>query len=207
PASRTRVPRPAVRPPELCPRRGAGTGWVRRAGESRSGARSGEDSNGPFTHHPRLRAVSTIVAPGSLVADAELDAMHGIAEQGLPAFLTDLERLVNVDCGSYTPAGVNNVADWVADDMLSNGGRVERLPDPSGRFGDTVVGTFEGTTGAGPRLLLIGHMDTVFEEGTAAERHCRIEGCKAMGPGVSDMKGGLLLGLRAVKALRAFGGG
>jgi len=48
--------------------------------------------------------VSTIVAPGSLVADAELDAMHGIAEQGLPAFLTDLERLVNVDCGSYTPA-------------------------------------------------------------------------------------------------------
>jgi glutamate carboxypeptidase len=119
--------------------------------------------------------VSTIVAPGSLVADAELDAMRGIAEQGLPAFLTDLERLVNVDCGSYTPGGVNDVADWVADDMLSNGGRVERLPDPSGRFGDTVVGTFEGTTGAGPRLLLIGHMDTVFEEGTAEERPFRIE--------------------------------
>ena len=142
-----------------------------------------------------------------LVPAADAAAIRAAAERAYPAFLADLERLVNVDCGSYTPAGVNDVANWVADDMLSNGGRVERLPDPSGRFGDTVVGTFEGTTGAGPRLLLIGHMDTVFEEGTAAERPFRIEGGKAMGPGVSDMKGGLLLGLRAVKALRAFGGG
>ena len=151
--------------------------------------------------------MSTIVGPGSLVANAELDAIRGIAEAGLAAYLGDLERLVNVDCGSYTPAGVNEIADWVAADMASNGATVERLPDASGRFGDTVVGTFAGAPGAGPRLLLIGHMDTVFEEGTAAERPFRIEDGKAMGPGVSDMKGGLLLGLRAVKALRAFGGG
>ncbi len=151
--------------------------------------------------------MSTIVAPGSLVADAELDAIRGIAEAGLPDFLANLERLVNVDCGSYTPVGVNQIADWVAADMASNGARVERLPDPNGRFGDTVVGRFEGRPGAGPRLLLIGHMDTVFEVGTIAERPFRIEDGKAMGPGVSDMKGGLLLGLRAVKTLRAFGGG
>src|SRR5262249_58899086 len=60
--------------------------------------------------NPRLRAVSTIVAPGSLVADAELDAIRGIAEAGLPAFLADLERLVNVDCGSYTPVGGHPIA-------------------------------------------------------------------------------------------------
>ena len=151
--------------------------------------------------------MSTIVAPGSLVADAELDAIRGIAEAGLPAFLADLERLVNVDCGSYSPAGVNEVADWVAADMAANGAKVERLPDVQGRYGDTVIGTFEGRPGAGPRLLLIGHMDTVFEDGTVAERPFTIENGNAMGPGVSDMKGGLLLGMRAVTALRAFGGG
>jgi glutamate carboxypeptidase len=151
--------------------------------------------------------VTTVVAPGSLVADAELDAIRGIAQAGVPAFLADLERLVNVDCGSYSPAGVNEVADWVAADMASNGAHVERIPDASGRFGDTVIGTFRGRAGAGPRVLLIGHMDTVFEDGTVAERPFRIEDGKAMGPGVSDMKGGLLLGLRAVAALRAFAGG
>ena len=151
--------------------------------------------------------MSTIVAPGSLVADAELDAIRGIAEAGLPAFLGDLERLVNIDCGSYSPAGVNQVADWVAADLASNGAAVERLPDPQGRFGDTVIGRFEGRQAAGPRVLLIGHMDTVFEDGTVAERPFRIEDGKALGPGVSDMKGGLLLGLRAVAALRSFGGG
>ena len=151
--------------------------------------------------------MQTITTPGSLLADAELDALRGIAEAGLPAFLADLERLVNIDCGSYTPAGVNEVADWVAGEMASTGARVERLPDPQGRYGDTVIGTFEGRPGAGPRLLLVGHMDTVFPDGTVAERPFRIDGNNAMGPGVSDMKGGLLLGLRAVKALGGFGGG
>jgi glutamate carboxypeptidase len=148
-----------------------------------------------------------VIAPGTLVVDAELDAIRGIAEAGLPAYLADLEHLVNIDCGSYSPAGVNQVADWVAADLMSSGATVERLPDPQGRYGDTVIGRFEGRAGAGPRVLLIGHMDTVFEDGTVAERPFRIEDGKAMGPGVSDMKGGLLLGLRAIAALRAFAGG
>ncbi len=150
--------------------------------------------------------MQTITAPGSHVADAELEAIRGIAEAGLPVFLADLERLVNVDCGSYSPAGVNEIADWVAADMAANGGRVERIPDAGGRYGDTVIGTFDGRPGAGPRLLLIGHMDTVFPDGTVAERPFHVENANAKGPGVSDMKGGLLLGLRAVAALRGFAG-
>src|SRR6185369_8153575 len=135
----------------------------------------------------RLRAVSTIVAPGSCVADPGRDAIRGIAEAGLPAYLADLQRLVNIDCGSYTPAGVNEVATWVAADLESMGASVERRPDPAGRHGDTVVGTFQGRPGAGPRVLLIGHMDTVFEEGTVAKRPFRIEDGMAYGPGVTDM--------------------
>jgi glutamate carboxypeptidase len=151
--------------------------------------------------------VQTVTPPGSLVEDAELETLRGIAEAGLPAFLADLERLVNVDCGSYSPAGVNDIANWVAADMAGNGARVERIPDTGGRYGDTVIGTFDGQPGGGPRLLLIGHMDTVFPDGTAAERPFHVENANAKGPGVSDMKGGLLLGLRAVGALRAFAEG
>jgi glutamate carboxypeptidase len=64
------------------------------------------------------------------------------------------------------------------------------------------VATFEGGAGSGPRLLLIGHLDTVFDEGTAAERPFRIEDSVAHGPGVTDMKSGLLAGLYAIQAVR-----
>ena len=59
----------------------------------------------------------------------------------------------------------------------------------------------------GPRALLIGHLDTVFPEGTAAERPFRIEAGIARGPGVTDMKGGLLTGLYAILALISLGEG
>jgi len=119
-------------------------------------------------------------------------------------FLDDLATLVAIDCGSYTPAGVNRVADAVGASLTELGATVERIPHrPEGRerqLGDLVIGRLSGS---GPRLLLIGHMDTVFEPGTAAERPFRVSGERATGPGVSDMKGGLLAGLHALAALHA----
>ena len=154
--------------------------------------------------------MNTVVAPGSAVAADELDALRSAVEGDLPAYLADLERLVNIDCGSYTPKGVNEVATWVAAEFAALGATVERRPDPNGRFGDTVIGTWSNAAlaGKGPRVLLIGHMDTVFDEGTAVKRPFRIEDGVAYGPGVTDMKGGLLTGLYAIRALRSvFGAG
>ena len=112
---------------------------------------------------------------------------------------------MNIDCGSYTPAGVNQVADAVVEQLERLGATVERAGGgvaPNGRpLGDLVVGRIPGS---GPRLLLIGHMDTVFEPGTAA-RPFQVEGDRGMGPGVSDMKGGLLAGLAALSALAELG--
>jgi glutamate carboxypeptidase len=117
-------------------------------------------------------------------------------------FLTELEAMVNVDCGSYTPDGVNQVADAVAASLAGLGATTERVAHhPEGaepRLGDLVIGRLAG---GGPRLLLIGHMDTVFETGTAAVRPFRRAGDRAFGPGVSDMKAGLLAGLHALGAL------
>ena len=58
-----------------------------------------------------------------------------------------------------------------------------------------------------PTLLCIGHMDTVFDPGTAAERPFAIQGGIATGPGVTDMKSGLLAGLYAIAAVREVLGG
>jgi glutamate carboxypeptidase len=135
----------------------------------------------------------------------ELDALRAALDADVAAYLADLERLVNIDCGSYTPDGVDEVGRWVASFLEGIGAAVDVRPDPSGRFGSTVVGTFDGTPG-GPRVLLIGHMDTVFEPGTAAERPFRIDDGIAHGPGVTDMKSGLLAGLYALKAISAVGG-
>jgi glutamate carboxypeptidase len=122
------------------------------------------------------------------------------ADAQLPRYLAELEQLVNIDCGSYTPDGVNRIADFCTEALADLGATVERLPAEG--LGDLVIGRLAGD---GPRLLLIGHMDTVFDPGTAAERPFRRDGDRALGPGVTDMKGGLLAGLHALAALKAAG--
>jgi glutamate carboxypeptidase len=138
----------------------------------------------------------------STIATDRLARLRASLEASLPAYLTDLERLVNVDCGSYTKAGVDEVGAWTGERLASLGAHVDRHPHPE--LGDTLVGTFvrDPRAGAGPSVLLIGHLDTVFEPGTVAARPFVIRADRAHGPGVSDMKAGLLAGLYALEALR-----
>jgi len=147
-----------------------------------------------------MDAPTTLVTLAGTPLAVELGALRSAIANDLPAYLVDLERLVGIDCGSYTPDGVNEVAGWAADFLAELGATIERRPDPAGRYGDTVVATFTGRAGA-PRVLLIGHMDTVFDPGTAAERPFRVQDGNAYGPGVTDMKSGLLAGFYALKAL------
>ena len=144
--------------------------------------------------------MSTTTTAPPLPSAAELDALRAAIGADLPVYLADLRRLVSIDCGSYTRAGVDEVGRWVGAFFTDLGATVEARPDPAGRLGDTIVATFDGRAG-GPRVLLIGHMDTVFDPGTVAERPFRLEGEVAYGPGVTDMKSGLLAGLYALKAI------
>ncbi len=138
------------------------------------------------------------------VTDAELAALQADLDAARPAFLQDLARLVNIDCGSYTKAGVDEVGRWTAAFLDTTGADVARHHDDT--LGDTIVGTWRGERGR-PRLLLIGHMDTVFAAGTVAQRPFTIEDGIARGPGVTDMKAGLLAGLYAIRAIRSLQGG
>jgi len=123
-------------------------------------------------------------------------------------FVGALEEMVSIDSGTYSPAGVNRMADLCERRFWDGGWQVERLEhtpaEGEQQFGDLVVGRL-GADGRGPRILLIGHTDTVFPDGTAEERSFRVEGDRATGPGISDMKSGLLGGFFAVEALQELG--
>jgi len=128
-------------------------------------------------------------------------------EDGL---LAAVEELVNIDSGSYTAEGVNRVADLCQARFERGGWEVERhrhRPDQEwtgAPLGDMMVGRRAGSRPAaegGRRLLLLAHMDTVFDEGTAAARPFRVRDGRAYGPGVTDDKAGVVCGFEAVEVL------
>ena len=126
------------------------------------------------------------------------------------ALLARLEELVNIDSGSYTAAGVNRVADLCQDRFEAGGWEVERHHHrPGGQWqgpplGDLILGRRAGArpvAQGGRRLLLMAHMDTVFDEGTAAARPFQVRDGRAYGPGVTDDKAGVVCGFEAVEVL------
>jgi glutamate carboxypeptidase len=119
----------------------------------------------------------------------------------LPQFLADLQALVNVDCGTANKAGVDAVGSLFREWLLAAGCELTEFPLPD--YGNCLLATLPGRGTA--RVLLSGHLDTVFPEGTAAARPMRIEGNKILGPGANDMKAGLLAGLYAMRALQQVG--
>jgi glutamate carboxypeptidase len=135
------------------------------------------------------------------VTDGELAALRSEVERGQTDYMADLATLVNIDCGSYSKAGVDSVGRIVAERFEALGARVEFVPNQE--LGDTVVATFTGADG--PNALLIGHLDTVFSDGTASARPFTVRGSRAYGPGVTDMKAGLLAGIHSIRAVQALG--
>lgn len=134
----------------------------------------------------------------------EIERIRAACEGSRDEYLEDLRTLVDIDCGTYLPDGVNRVVDHLEPRFRSQGWTVDRIahePAPgSQRLGDLLVATIAGD--GEHHALLVGHTDTVFPDGTAAARPFRVDGGRAFGPGVSDMKGGLLEGVYAVRALR-----
>ncbi len=131
----------------------------------------------------------------------DLTQLQAAVEARRPLFLADLERLVNLDCGSPDKAGVDAAGRIAEERLTSDGWTIERLPHDT--WGDTLVARADG--GAPGHVVLMAHLDTVFDPGTAAERPYSVSGTTAHGPGVTDCKAGVLTGVNAVAALRASG--
>jgi glutamate carboxypeptidase len=123
-----------------------------------------------------------------------------------------LEQLVDINSGTMNPAGVVAVKDVLVPRFEALGFQVRWAPmlSVTHRAGDLVAEhpCPQGPGRCGKRLLLIGHMDTVFEPFSSFQKYSIVPGTDgkvATGPAVSDMKGGLVVMLAALRALKDTG--
>ncbi|HEV8337755.1 MAG TPA: M20/M25/M40 family metallo-hydrolase [Candidatus Polarisedimenticolia bacterium] len=113
-----------------------------------------------------------------------------------------LERAVNINSGTLNLPGVRKVGALFRAELDALGFKTRWVEGEAFHRAGHLLAE---RAGSGPRVLLIGHLDTVFEADGSFQRFERLEGDQARGPGVIDMKGGDVILLQALKALRAAG--
>ena len=117
----------------------------------------------------------------------------------LEHYITELRSLVDVDCGTRTLEGVARIADRMRE-LWQREGWHAGLVNLGAEVGPGVLAT-NRPQATQYDVLLVGHMDTVFPPGTVAQRPMRLDETRIYGPGVADMKGGLLNILWAMRTL------
>ena len=142
-------------------------------------------------------------------AQAE-DRLLARVRQEQTAYLGTLRELVSIESGSRDLEGLDRLAAVIAGRMRALGGEVEivapgadvyRMDDTPAQPGKSVVARFRGRGTA--RILVLAHMDTVYERGMAARQPFRVDGDRAYGLGIADDKSGVALALHAVAVLKA----
>jgi glutamate carboxypeptidase len=118
-----------------------------------------------------------------------------------------LTEMVRIESPSHDPEAVNRAVDRVAGEVSRLGGRVRR--HPARGYGDLLEARLGRARKGGKTVMLLGHLDTVWPVGTLRTMPCRIEAARAggpesdrtYGPGVLDMKAGVVIALAALRAL------
>jgi glutamate carboxypeptidase len=161
------------------------------------------------THWTRVLAIGGLTVSLPLVAGAQASPLstteHAITasiDRHNGEALTLLERLVNINSGTNNLAGVRQVGDILRAEFDSLGFRTRWVDGaPFHRAGHLIA----EHPGPGPKLLLIGHLDTVFEPDNPFQKFERLNDSTAKGPGIIDMKGGDVIMLHALQALKDAG--
>jgi glutamate carboxypeptidase len=148
---------------------------------------------------PILALALGLAASAQAALDRTERAIAKHAAAGQPAAEALLERVVNIESPTENVAGVRAVGDAFAEELRSIGFRTRwiEMPAEMKRAGHLVA---ESGGTRGKRLLLLGHVDTVL-----SGEPFRREGARAFGTGTSDMKGGVVVMVQALKALHAAG--
>jgi glutamate carboxypeptidase len=138
-----------------------------------------------------------------LVEEEMLDpkALLAYCESALDALVHCLRQAVEIESPSLNPAAIDRMANFFAAELSKRGAKVQLLSHATA--GSALVAEFWGGAGGRKPLLLLGHLDTVWEIGTLAEMPFQVREGRAYGPGIYDMKSGIVCGLWAVQALTA----
>jgi glutamate carboxypeptidase len=134
-------------------------------------------------------------------ASQSTQAYLAFCKQHQPEMMTLLQRMVEIESPSDNKAAVDQMGAFLAYEFERLGGKVTFFPQQEA--GNHLKAEFTG--GAGKPMLLLGHFDTVWSMGTLANMPFRIDGGRAFGPGIYDMKAGIAMMIFAVRALKEAG--
>ena len=156
---------------------------------------------------PRSFALSAVVAALVLMAplaNAAPDAkLLDAATKAQAAVVETLQSLVMIESGSADVEGLAKIAALLDDRLKALGFKTERRKATAGAGADIVVGTL---TGSGKKkIMLQGHMDTVYERGILQSQPYKLDGNKLYGPGIADDKGGIAVILHSLEILKTAG--
>jgi glutamate carboxypeptidase len=160
-------------------------------------------------------AAACLTAGGAGAAGPDARVTAVAAQQKQP-LLASLEQFVNIESGSRDREGLDKLAALIAGKLKALGGEVEliepgspaspdvyRMADTPEKIGQIVKATFRGTGTA--RVMLIAHMDTVYQRGMLAKQPFRIDGDKAFGLGIADDKQGVAVIVHTLAVLKELG--
>lgn len=137
--------------------------------------------------------------------------LYAAAQKELDPFLGTLRQLVEIESGSHDIEGLQHMARLAADRLRAEGGAVQVMEadhiepqaDAPARVGPMVQAVFHGSGTA--KIMLIAHMDTVYQKGDLARQPYRIDGDRVYGLGIVDDKQGVALIMHLVRLLRELG--
>ncbi len=161
--------------------------------------------------------LQTCAAPSLAIerTHVEFRKLLAFCRNDLPNTMNLLREAVDMESPTYSRPDIDRIARFFAREFRRNHGKVSLLDNS--KTGAALVAEFWGRSRAAASrsqgsqrnegrqkpILLIGHHDTVWPKGTLARMPFRIKGGRAYGPGVLDMKSGIVLGLAAVRALQS----
>jgi glutamate carboxypeptidase len=158
---------------------------------------------------PVLAALLLLAGMATSALGQAVEPVFSLAQKEKPALLETLKALVSIESGSRDIEGLGRIADLIAARLRELGGRVElvepsnvyKMEDTPETIGKMVRATFTGT--GSKTILLLAHMDTVYQRGMIEKQPFRIDGDRAYGLGIADDKQGIAVILHTIAMLKA----
>jgi len=150
-------------------------------------------------------AILALIAASPAAAQLSPAEQHivSVVEENLPGTFAFHEAIVSINSGTHNHPGVLAVGDLVRPELEALGFTVEWIEQSGAGRAGHLFARREGTAGT-TRMLLIGHLDTVFEPSSPFQTYSR-DGDTVTGPGVEDNKGGVAIMLLALRAMHEAG--
>ncbi len=150
-------------------------------------------------------ALAVMAAPAMALDKAER-AMIATVDKEVVRGEALLEKLVNINSGTMNLVGVEEVGKMMRAELEDLGFKVRWVPMAATKRAGHIIAEHPGPKGGkGKKMLLIGHIDTVFEPSSPFQTYKKLGGDIAEGPGVNDMKGGLVVMVQGLRAMKAAG--